>query len=145
MGFLGDAPGLYGKPLISFRKRWRWVDFMFDVSGGAVTISIDWIEGDNPDDNAAANGTANLTLPFSPVEANNNSVLETSANTIISLIGGGATLRAALEDITGRYPTSRGLRLRVRSVSQGGQWFLNAIDTAYQLLPGQKRSLLGRP
>lgn len=142
-GGYNDAEGMYGKPLLSFRKRWRYVDLLISVSGGQATFTVEWIVGDDVStDDAAAVGSRTVQIPNSVLETAEGSVIETSDGSVLQAQTTPVLLRSRLiSAATQKYVTSRGLRLRVRVSTTQAQWGLAAADTAYQLLPGLKRSI----
>lgn len=140
-GAYNDPDGLYGKPLISHSKRWRWADFLLAITGGNVTFTVEWIVGDNPRDDAPALASRTLTVPVSTLETSDGSVIQTSDGSEIQVQVTPVQLRAKLQNAVGQYATSRGLRLRITISTSSAQWFLSAIDTAYQVLPGERRTI----
>lgn len=140
IGFLGDAPGLYGKPMITFRKRWRKAYLLIEVAGGTVTLAVDWMIGDDPTSDAAAFASNDLTLPDGgALETSDGSAILTSDGSPIHVGPSKSIIKTRFVDDAGRYAYSRGIRLRIRSTTTAGQWFLSSIDTLYQLLPGLAR------
>jgi hypothetical protein len=142
-GFFGDPIGLYGKPLISFRKRWRWTDALFDVIGGTVTLTVEWIAGDDPGDSAAALGSRTVVMPVSRLQTSDGHPILTSDQSPLQVASLPSLIRAKLQTVDGRYIHARGLRLRYKLSTSSAQWFLSTLDNAYQLLPGLKRSVQG--
>lgn len=140
-GFFGDPSGLYGKPLVSHRKRWRWADLIFAIASGNVTVTVEWIVGDDPDDTAVALSSRVITLPAGTILTADGTLIQTSDGSIVQLLTTPSELRAQLKTQQGKYAHSRGLRLRFKISTSSAQWFLTCIDVAYQLLPGEKRTI----
>lgn len=143
MGGYNDAEGMYGKPLMSFRKRWRWADLLIAVAGGQASITVEWVTGDDvTTDDAAAVGSRTVSVPTSVIETADGSVIETSDGSELLAQTTPVLLRARLISAASqKFVTSRGLRLRVKVSTTAAQWGLSATDIAYQLLPGEKRSI----
>lgn len=141
VGAFGDAPGLIGKPLPSLRKRWRNVFLLFDIVGGSATCTVEWIPGDDPLDAAPALGSRTVTIPSSALETSDGSAILTSDGSPLFVQSLPALVKAQLQDNRGRHVHSRGLRLRVRLTTSTAQWFLSAMDTTYQVLAGEKRTV----
>lgn len=140
-GFFGDPSGLYGKPLVSLRKRWRWADLLFAVAGGNVTLTVEWVVGDDADDSTPAIASRVLTLPESVLFTADGHPIETADGSLIEMLATPSLVRAKLQDVNGHYATSRGLRLRFKLSTSSAQWFLSMIDVMYQLMPGEKRTI----
>jgi hypothetical protein len=67
------------------------------------------------------------------------SVIQTADGSTILLSKQSAQVKALLHDASGNYLHDEGVRLRVGTNSTDGGWALEAIQLAYQLLPGLKR------
>ena len=126
-----------GRPVISHRKRYRWLDLLFETNAD-VQIEIGWFPGGAPD-NAAA--TDSIT-----VAPSTESVLSFEGNTVLT--SQAATIQAA-EATTqvkvglktnGQYLYDYGMRLRIGDgAGNSGSWAVQAYTLAYQILPGLAR------
>lgn len=140
-GFFSDPTGYYGKPLLGLRKRWRWADLLLNVAGGGITFTLEWIVGDNPADGAEPLASKSFMLPgTSLVDAQGNLIADAGGN-VLRASTDASLIRTQLKDSTGQFAHSRGLRLRLRATTITGQWSMAALDTAYQLLPGETRDI----
>lgn len=140
-GSFGDPSGLYGKPLISLRKRWRWTDTLVDVQSGAVTAMIEYVRGDDPVDAAAAFSTKAMPIPGGFLQdANGNYIQDSNGNFILLAAVTPALIHSQIKDSSGRHLHSRGLRIRYKFSTSTATWRMVSIDTAYQMLTGEKRS-----
>lgn len=136
-----DAEGYFGKPLIGFRKRWRYADLLLDVVSGSVTFQLEWVVGDDPSSDAIAYSTLAATLPTSELTTVEGSIITTSDASTLLVSAPPSLIRVKSQNAAGRFMHSRGARLRLSATTNTGQWFLNALAVAYQLLPGRKRSI----
>lgn len=128
---LGEANG----PALSNTKRWRWVDMLFRVNQ-ASTVSVSWSTGTAPD-NATGLGTKTLTPAASVIYTGTtiSDILTASGDRIIvgnTSVQGQVLLRTTAGD----YLHDESLRLRISST---GSWALEAMNLAYQVLPGLHR------
>lgn len=126
-----------GQPCPSHRKRWRWAEMLFETEQ-TTTLTIEWLQGDSPD-----NGAAIGQDTFSPGTA---SILSADGDTIVSADGDTVLLSSAssmvnvkLMDSSGHHLHHRGIRLRIYDEAAQGSWSLEAFSLAYQILEGMKR------
>jgi hypothetical protein len=126
-----------GQPALSNRKRWRWLDILFKISS-SVSITVEWLTGTSPD-----NGTAIDSVICSPASSlllsANGSTILTADGSSISLSAASAQVKALLQTDSGDYLHDEGIRLRIGTNSTAGTWSLEAMELAFQLLPGLKR------
>lgn len=126
-----------GQPAISNTKRWRWADLLFRISQD-VDITIGWMQGNSPD---TASVIASITV--SPdaqllMTADGSLILAADGSSIL-LSSESAQAQALLQTATGDYLHDEGIRLRVGTNGTAGGWSLEAMQLAYQILPGLKR------
>lgn len=133
---------LYGmnegtQPAISFQKRFRWVEPLFEVSQN-LDILVGWLEGDAPDESDPVN-----TSTISP----DTEILMTSDGEVI-LTSDGDEIHAALnsklghvsfQDADGQYLHGSGIRIVFEDGPTVGEWSLEAFTLCYQILPGLRR------
>lgn len=143
-GFFGDPTGLYGKPLVSHVKRWRQVDCLFDVLSGSVNLTVEWIPGDDPLDATPAFGSRTISMPTSALQTAGGNPIQSADGSALLVTSLPSLIRAKLQKTDGRYLHSRALRLRFKLSTSSAQWYLSTLDTIYQLLAGQKRTVQGR-
>lgn len=129
--------GYKSQPALSFMKRWRWLDLLFETEQN-TELTVEWLEGDTP-----ANGSAVGSATFTPDSVG---VLTMSGDTLASADGDALVLaaqstlaRVKLRRTGRRYLHHRGIRIRVYDRGSTGQWSIEAMNLAYQVLPGLKR------
>jgi hypothetical protein len=126
-----------GQAALSVRKRWRWLDVLFRVDSN-TTITVGWFPGSSTD---TASPTSTFTVTPSAatlVSADGSSILTANGSTIAVAILS-AQGKALLHDARGDYLHDEGFRLRIGTNDMASGWALEALELAYQLLPGQKR------
>lgn len=127
-----------GQPALSNRKRWRWADILFKVDQD-VAITVEWLSGAAPDNAAGISSTVIMPGASFLVSAD-GSFFTTADGSQILLALASAQEKAILHSATGGdYLHDEGIRLRVSTNSSAGQWSLEAMQVAYQILPGLKR------
>lgn len=118
-------------------KRWRWADVVFKISSD-VTLTLEWMPGYATDD---ATGIASTTISPSPAflltSDGYSIVTDDSDPLIISLESQQG--KVILHTPNGDYLHDTGLRLRVSDNDDNGDWALEALTLAYQVLPGSYR------
>lgn len=126
-----------GQPALSHRKRWRWLDVLFRIDQN-TTITVEWLTGDATND---ASGISNVTItPASEtLQTSSGSVIQTSSGSSIIVSTSSAQDKALLQDALNRYLHDEGIRLRIKTDGTAGGWALEALQLAYQILPGLKR------
>lgn len=127
-----------GAPAVTTTKRWRWMDLLFRAGTGSVSILVEWMNGGATDD-AEGIGTKTIT----PAAA---TLVSSSGSTVVSADGSSLTAslataqgKAQLHDASNDYLHDTGMRLRVSTNDTASSWFFEAMQIAYQLMPGQKR------
>jgi DNA-binding cell septation regulator SpoVG len=125
-----------GQPAMSFQKRWRWSDFLFETDQN-VEILVEWLNGDAPD-NGDAVGSVTITPGTDVLETIDAEVIETSDGDEIHVALSSSIAKAQFADMNGQYLHDNGIRLRFSSVAEGS-WSLEGNAMAYQILPGLKR------
>jgi hypothetical protein len=126
-----------GQPALSNRKRWRWLDLLFRVNEN-VTLTVEWLSGDSPD-TAAATGSTTVSPASSFLVTSDGSTIVTADGSTIILAKQSAQAKALLHSSTGDYMHNEGIRLRVGTNGTNGAWALEAMELAYQILPGLGR------
>jgi hypothetical protein len=134
---------LYGvnakaQPALSQRKRWRWADFLFETEQ-SVTLTCEWLEGNAPDDAAAAGSVTFAPGTASLLTADGDTIITADGDTIV-VSSASALARVKFLDEAGRYLHHKGMRLRVYDDAADGSWSLEAFNLAYQILEGLKRA-----
>ena len=133
---------LYGvndqaQPALTNTKRWRWLDVLFKVNQD-VTITVEWFAGATPDTGASL-GSVTITPAAETLVSADGSTILTADGSSILLALASAQEKAILHDTNGRYLHDEGIRLRIGTTSTNGTWALEALQLAYQILPGLKR------
>jgi hypothetical protein len=126
-----------GQPDLSRRKRWRWGDFLFQTEQ-TVTLTLEWLEGHAPD-NAAALGSKQFSPATQELATADGDLILTADGDTILVSADSALANAKFRDTNKRYLHERCIRFRVYDSAQDGSWALEAINLAYQILPGLKR------
>ena len=126
-----------GQPSLSTRKRWRWVDLLFRINQN-VTLTMEWLQGSSPD-NASAIASTTMSPGSQTLITMDGSTILTGDGSSILLAKQSAQVKALLHDDSGNYLHDEGMRLRIGTNSTTGGWALEAMQVAYQILPGLKR------
>jgi hypothetical protein len=133
---------LYGvneqaQPALSNTKRWRWLDILFRIDNN-ITITVGWLPG------VATDGADPIsTITVSPaantlITASGSSIITADSSTILVAVAS-AQGKALLHTTGGDYLNDTGIRLKISSNGTAGSWALEAMELAYQILPGLKR------
>lgn len=126
-----------GLPSLSHRKRWRWADFLFRVAED-VDIVVGWLPSSATDE---ADPLSTITVSPAAeglVTSDGDEILTVNGDAIL-VSASSAQSKALLHTSGGDYLHDEGMRLRFSSVGTQGQWALEAMQLAYQVLPGTKR------
>jgi hypothetical protein len=126
-----------GQPAMSNRKRWRWLDLLFRVNQD-VDLSVQWLSG-AATNNASALGELVISPEAEQLFTSEGSAILTSDGSAIFLAKQSAQAKAILQTPAGDYLHDEGIRLRVGANSTNGTWALEAMQLAYQIMPGFKR------
>jgi len=126
-----------GKPAMSHRKRWRWIDVLFRIDADR-DVTIEWLQGGSPN-NASAIGSATITPDAELLITADGSTILTADGSSILLAAATAQEKAFLHTAAGDYLHDEGLRLRISTNDTLGGWALEAFQLAYQIMPGLKR------
>lgn len=137
---------LYGvndqsQPATSNLKRFRWADFGFETEQ-TVTLTVEWLQGNTPD-NAAAFGTTTIAPMAAHIFTANGDRLTTADGDPITVSQASTTARAILKNTTGDYLHDIGVRMRVYDNAANGSWSLEYMQLAYQILIGLQRRMQG--
>ena len=128
-----------GQPAMSQTKRWRWGDFIFEADQ-TTTLTVEWLEGFAADDGSAISSKSITPAASGILTADGDTVQDASGNDIV--VGQeSSVLRAKFKDSTGDYLEDTGMRLRVGDNASVGSWALEAMNLAYQILPGLQRRM----
>lgn len=127
-----------GQPAITTTKRWRWMDLLFRASAAASPVTVEWLEGGATDE-AEAIGAMTITPQSSTLISADGSTILSADGSALTVALSTAQGKAQLHDTTNSYLHSTGMRLRVSTNNTTASWFFEAMQIAYQLLPGQKR------
>lgn len=128
-----------GQPAMSLRKRWRWADFIFNTQQTA-TLTVEWLAGNAPDNGAALGSTRISPAAQGLLTASGDRILSVTPDHLV-VSQSSTTARALLKDATGNFLHDEGIRLRVGDNASNGQWSLEAMNLAYQSLPGLERRM----
>lgn len=128
-----------GQPALSQTKRWRWVDFIFE-SAQATALVVEWLPS-FADDDAAGEASATLAPGVATLLSVDGDTIQSNDGDDLVVSEESTILRALLKDGAGRYHHDVGIRLRVGDNAALGSWSLEAMNLAYQILPGLGRRM----
>lgn len=126
-----------GQPALSNTKRWRWLDVLFRVDAN-TTINCAWLTGDATD-SADAISSFNVSPSAAILLTADGSQIVTANGSTITVAILSAQSKALLHKSDGSYLHDTGMRLRIGTDDMNGGWALEAMEVAFQILPGQKR------
>jgi hypothetical protein len=126
-----------GQPAMSNTKRWRWLDLLFKTTA-AVDINVEWLPGFSTDD-ASASGSVVISPAASALFTMDDSEILTADGSGISVAAATAQAKALLRNTGAGYLHDEGIRLRVGTNDTAGAWTLEAMQIAYQVMPGLRR------
>lgn len=126
-----------GLPALSHRKRWRWADMLFRINQN-VTLTVEWLAGSSPDTASAIASTTISPGASTLVSADGSTILTADGSSIL-LSKQSAQAKALLHTAAGDYLYDEGIRLRIGTNSTTGGWALEAMQVAFQIMPGLKR------
>ena len=129
-----------GVPMVSTRKRWRWVDLIFKEVDPDVTFVVEWLDG-NSGDTAAPIASTTINPLSSTLVTSDASSVTTASGSVVTTSPTRLQAKIRLEGPDGDYLHSEGIRLRIREKSANGNWALESATFAFQALPGQKRRM----
>lgn len=129
-----------GVPLLSSTKRWRWADFRFTGVDPDVSFVIEWMDA-KAGDNDPGIGSVTVSPATASITTADGSAIVTASGSTVVMGRTDLQVKVRLEDRTNDYLHAEGIRLRVKETSGSGSWCLEAINLAYQTLPGQKRRM----
>lgn len=127
-----------GQPAVSNRKRWRWLDVLFKVTSD-VTILVEWMVGGSTDTATAVASTTVNPASATILSGSGSTILSASGSSIVLSLETAQSMALLQSTATGDYIHDEGLRLRISTNSTSGPWSLEAMQLAYQILPGLKR------
>jgi hypothetical protein len=126
-----------GQPALSNTKRWRWMDLLFRIDSD-LDILVGWFPG-NATDNADPIASILASPDADSVVTVNGSMILTTDGSALTVSMASAQVKSILHDASGNYLHDEGMRLRVSTNDTSGGWALEAMELAYQILPGLKR------
>lgn len=134
---------LYGvnqqaQPAMSNQKRWRWVDLLFETEQ-TVVLTVEWLPGNTPDNGASFGSTTVLPSAADILTASGDFIQDAGATGTLILSAASTLAKAQLKNTSGRYLHDTGIRLRIGDNASAGSWSLEAMNLAYQILPGMLR------
>ena len=138
---------LYGKrtlfqgeiTALSQLKRWRWVDIL--LQGDVTTeLTVEWMPGHSLDSQAATGSTIVMSASGFLRDANGN-LLAASGGEHLIISQETSELRAKLKTSQGDYLHHEGVRLRISDNTSNGPWAIEALNLAYQVIPGLQRRM----
>lgn len=128
-----------GKAALSNRKRWRWLDVLFRVDQ-TLAITVEWLSGASPDTASAIDAVTITPLAKTIVTSAASTILTANSSSIlVALQSAQSTALLHSATASGDYLHDEGIRIRVKTNDMSGGWALEAMQLAYQLLPGLKR------
>jgi hypothetical protein len=113
------------------------LDLLFRVNQD-VDLNVQWLGG-AATNNADALGTIVVSPAAEQLYTSDGSAILTADGSAIYLAKQTAQAKAILQTATGDYLHDEGIRLRVGANSTNGTWALEAMQLAYQIMPGFKR------
>jgi len=126
-----------GQPALSNRKRWRWLDVLFRVDQD-INVTVEWLTGASPDTGAAVGSTTITPNAASILSVDGSTIISNDGSTLLVALAS-AQEKAFLRDGNNDFLHDEGIRLRIGSDNTSGPWALEAMQLAYQMLPGLKR------
>jgi hypothetical protein len=137
---------LYGvneqaQPALSNTKRWRWLDLLFRVDAD-LDVTVSWFPG-SATDTASALGSVIVSPDTQSLYTAQGSEIITANGSSITIAILSAQGKSLLTTSDGDYLHDEGIRLRVGSNDDNGAWALEAMQLAYQILPGLRRRSQG--
>lgn len=131
-----------GQPAISHLKRWRWLDLLFETDQN-TSLTVEWLRGYAEDD-GAAEGSVTATPAASGIDSAGADDVTSAGGVDYIVVGQETTpIRAILQTSTGERLHDTGIRIRVGDNASNGSWSLEAMQLAYQILPGLQRRMQG--
>lgn len=136
-------PSIQGAPLLSFQKRWRWVDLLIR-SSGSISLTVEWLPSEAADTQQATGVNIVVPIGAGTMQSSDGSVIQ-SADSSNIILAGPTIIRVQLKNanadpiVGGRFLYSRGMRLRISCANSTAIWNIVGMNVAYQLLPGLKR------
>lgn len=126
-----------GRPVISFRKRFRWLDLLFETNAN-VLVEVGWLPGGAPD-NADPIDSIIVTPETQAMFSSSGSAILSADSSAIVLAEATTQIKMGLKT-EGQYLYDYGMRLRIGDAAgNSASWALQAYVLAYQVLPGLGR------
>jgi len=126
-----------GLPELSLRKRWRWADLLFRTDADTA-ITVGWFVGTATDLSDPISTLVASPTPEALLSADGDAIWSTDGDAIL-VSAASAQVKTLLHDSAGGYLHDEGVRLRFSSNGVDGQWALEGMGLAYQILPGHGR------
>lgn len=126
-----------GRPVISYRKRYRWLDLLFETNASAQ-VEVEWLPGGAPD-SADPTGSIVVVPETEALASADGSLILTADGSQITVAEATTQVKVGLK-LDGQYVYDYGIRLRIGdAASNEGAWAVQAYVLAYQILPGLAR------
>jgi len=127
--------------LMAAVKRYRWLDIIAEADED-VTLTVEWLSGSGSDE-AVSRGAASKSLSAFSMQliSGSGSVIQTAAESNITLPTDSVQKIINLEGTNGDYIEDVGCRIRISDDAQSGSWSLEGMTLGYQILPGAIRRL----
>jgi hypothetical protein len=126
-----------GLAALSHTKRWRWLDLLFRVDAD-LDITVGWFPG-NATDSATPINTVIVSPDTQEIITSEGSTILTADASEITVAILSAQGKSLLTTSGGDYLHDEGIRLRISSNDTAGSWALEAMQLAFQILPGLRR------
>lgn len=127
-----------GKPLLSNRKRWRWLDVLFH-SDSNISMDLAWFAGEASDTDENPVRTASIGTLIVYLVTSDGSQIWTNAGSPITVTITSSQIKTFLTKVNQEYFHDEGIRIRVSSNNTDDPWTLESMNLAYQVLPGLQR------
>lgn len=132
-----------GRPVISHRKRYRWLDLLFETNA-SVSIQVAWLPGGAPD-NASVTDSIVISPATGLLVTADGSFIVTANGSFIVVSEATTQVKVGLKT-NGQYLCDYGMRLRIGDAAgNSGSWAAQAYVLAYQILPGLARRAFAQP
>lgn len=124
-------------PAVSVTKRFRWTDLVVNIDDGELTA--EWLPGRSQDDAPAFGAAASISASSELASSDGNTITSSDGNAVTAYVIS-VQDQTVMKDMAGRYLHDTSMRLRLTKETGAG-WSIEAMNVAYQFLPGLKRRL----
>lgn len=125
-----------GKPMLSWQKRFRWVDALLAFTG-IGTIDLQWFPGEASDTASPINSIPLSSTGEEILSSDGDTLVSADADSIEVAVNGNQF--KVLLNSGGNFYHDRGIRIKVNDSGGGASWSLESFALAYQVLTGLKR------